>query len=75
MSRAVTEHPWRDCDTSREGADDKNVLEAYLLPEQVWWLTSQKPKMLYNGKKKKGGGEFLKNSRHSTIHSQNNSNS
>ena len=35
MSRAVTEHPWRDCDTSTEGADDKNVLEAYLLPEQV----------------------------------------
>ena len=35
MSRAVTGHPWRDCDTPREGADDKNVLEAYLLPEQV----------------------------------------
>ena len=58
MSTAVTGHPWRDCDTSREGADDKNVLEAYLLPEQVSWLTSQKPKMFYNGKKREILEEF-----------------
>lgn len=29
----------------------KNVLQAYLLPEQVVWLTAQNQKVLYNDEK------------------------